>query len=140
MSTQSQNIYSERIRPGNLVVTNFTASYIYGTFTGTFNVNLPTNSGLKLSNGSFAINPDTSGLNVSGSTISLNTIISGNRTFTNDVTIQGFLNIQGTQSISNISNLSISNSFLTLLERATGSPSVNASRDIQRADSQPAKI
>jgi hypothetical protein len=140
MSTQSQNIYSERIKPGNLVVTNFTASYIYGTFSGTFNVNLPTNSGLKLSNGSFAINPDTSGLNVSGSTLSLNTIITGNRTFTNDVTIQGYLNIQGTQSISNISNLSVSNSFITLLDGATGSPSLNASIDIERGNSSTAKL
>jgi hypothetical protein len=140
MSTQSQNIFSERIRPGNLTVTNLTASNVSGTFSGTFNVNFPTNSGLKLTNGLIGINTDTSSLSVIGSTLSLNNVISGNRTFTDEVTISGFLNVTGTQSISNISNLSISDTEIVLVDGATGSPTLNASITINRGSSQPAKV
>ncbi len=140
MSTQSQNIYSERIKAGNLIVTNFTASYISGTFTGKFDVNLPSNSGLKLSEGGFAIGADTSGLSVVGSTLSLNTTITGNRTFVNNVTIQGILSVTGTQSISNVSDLSVSDSKITLLDGTSGSPTLNASIVVDRGTSQFAKI
>jgi hypothetical protein len=140
MSTQSQNIFSERIRPGTLTVTTLTASNVSGTFSGTFNVNFPTNSGLKLTNGLIGINPDTSGLGVNGATLSLNSVISGNRTFTDEVTISGFLNVTGTQSISNLSNLSISNSEIILLDGATGSPTLNASITIKRGNSPYARV
>lgn len=140
MSTQSQNIYSERIRPGTLTVTGFTATNINGTFSGTFNINFPTNSGLKLTDGRIGINTDTTGLNVSGQTLSLNTVITGNRTFTDVVTIQGFLNVTGTQSINNVANLSVSDAEITLLDGQVGSPSFNAALSVERGTSPHAKL
>lgn len=140
MSTQSQNIFSERIRPGNLVVTGFTANNIAGTFSGTFNVNFPTNSGLKLTDGLIGINVDTSGLVVSGPTLSLNNTITGNRVFTDTVTIQGFLNITGTQSISNISNLSVSDSEITLLSGTISTPTLNGGIRVNRGSFDSAKL
>ena len=140
MSTQSQNIFSERIKPGNLVINNFTASNIAGTFSGTLNINLPNNSGLTLSNGSIAINANSNSLTITNQQLQLASTITGNRVFANDVTIQGFLNVTGSQSISNVQNLSISNSFITLIEGATGSPTLNASVNIQRGTEPTAKL
>jgi hypothetical protein len=140
MSTQSQNIFSERIKPGNLVINNFTASNIAGTFSGTLNINLPNNSGLTLSSGSIAINANSNSLTITNQQLQLASTITGNRVFANDVTVQGFLNVTGSQSISNVQNLSISNSFITLVDGATGSPTLNASVNIARGTEPTAKL
>jgi hypothetical protein len=140
MSTQSQNIFSERIKPGNLVINNFTASNIGGTFSGTFNVNFPNNSGMTLSNGQLALNVNSNSLTITNQQLQLASSITGNRVFVNDVTVQGFLNVTGSQSISNVQNLSISNSFITLIDGATGTPTLNASINIDRGNSPTAKL
>jgi collagen type VII alpha len=124
----------------NLNVNNFTASNIAGTFSGKFNVNFPTNSGLSIDDGRLKVNVDTTGLNVSGDTIALNNSISGNRTFQNNVTVVGNLTVTGTTSQISIQDLNVSDTKIQLIDGFTGSPIYDAEIIVNRGNEDSAKL
>jgi hypothetical protein len=122
------------------VVGRLTASNIGGTFSGKLDVGFPTNSGLSLDDGRLKVNVNTSGLNVSGDTIALNSTITGNRTFQNNVTVVGNFTVTGTTSQISIQDLSISDTKIQLINGFTGTPIYDAEIVVNRGDEDYAKL
>ena len=122
------------------VLGRLTASNIGGTFSGKLDVSFPTNSGLSLDAGRLKVNVDTTGLGVSGDTISLNSSITGNRTFQNNVTVVGNFTVTGTTSQITIQDLNVSDTKILLIDGFTGTPIYNAEIIVNRGDENFAKL
>ena len=86
------------------------------------------------------VNVNTSGLNVSGDTIALNSTITGNRTFQNNVTVVGNFTVTGTTSQISIQDLSISDTKIQLINGFTGTPIYDAEIVVNRVDEDYAKL
>ena len=113
-----------------------TGSYI------TLDVNLLENSGLTFSSDEITLELNSDSIEVdSNNQIRLKDSISGDRTFTDTITVNGNLNILGTASYVHTQELFIADSNITLLATySSGSPFLDAGINVSRGSSQSASI
>jgi hypothetical protein len=95
---------------------------------GVFNVEATANSGLQFTGvgaaGTLGLNLDTTTgndtLQMDSNGLSLKTTIEGNRTFSDDITINGDLNVAGTASFNHSTNLSVADKYILLNSGSSG--------------------
>jgi len=114
-----------------------------GSFGGvTLDVNLEVNSGLTFSSDNITIQLNSDSLEVgSNNQIRLKNVITGDRQFSDSVTISGNLTIAGTATFVNTEELFVADNIITLLATySSGTPFLNGGIDVSRGSSQSASI
>jgi hypothetical protein len=108
----------------------------------TLDVNLETNSGLTFSSDNITIQLNSDSLEVgSNNQIRLKNVITGDRQFSDSVTISGNLTIAGTATFVNTEELFVADNIITLLATySSGTPFLNGGIDVLRGSSQSASI
>ena len=89
----------------------------------------------------FVNSADSSALEVNNYVVSLKETITGNRIFSNNVSIAGSLTVTGTQTNVTVTDLSVQNSLITLVDGFTsGTPMYDAKISVLRGDQQSSSI
>jgi hypothetical protein len=89
----------------------------------------------------FVSSADSSSLEINNYTVSLKETITGNRIFSNNVSIVGSLTVTGTTSNVSVTDLSVQNSTITLVDGFTsGTPIYDAKISVLRGDQQISSI